>query len=276
MSQARASFDFLKMTLARALGMRFFGSVILITMVFFLDTEPSVRSVLFGKYLLQEHQGIAYYLGTTLRYGVNYKLFLIFMTMGYAIDFPFDWKNNAVPAVVRRLGINSYSTIQVVIAALSGGLAAGAGFLIYIFALRSRLPIIATGEGMELMHDFLIGMPYHMGISTQDIQIYIVCITTLLFLSGVAGTAIAMAVSVYLNNAYIVLVAPFLLHRVYIEIAKVFQIPAEFRVDLWFAGMVQPFAIPICLLILSGISLMVVLLCKILFAKCLKWRLENG
>lgn len=276
MSQGRGAFDFLKMTIRRALGIRFFCSIILITMAFFLDTEPSVRSVLFGEYLPQEHQGIAYYLGTTLRYGVNYKLFLVFMTMGYAIDFPFDWKNKAVPAVVRKLGINSYSAIQIGIAALSGGLAAGGGFLIYILALRTRFPIIATGEGMEQMHDFLIGMPYHMGISPQDIRIYIVCITTILFLSGVAGTAIAMGISVYLNNAYIVLIAPFLLLRVYIEIAKAFQIPAELRVDLWFAGMVQPFSIPMCLLILSGASLIIVLLSKILFAKSLKWRLENG
>lgn len=276
MSQSKVASDFLKVTIRRALGIRFFCSVILVTLAFFLDTEPSVRSVLLGTYLPQDYQGIAYYLATTLRFGVNYKLYLVFMTIGYAVDFPFDWKYKAVPAVVGRLGIKQYSAVQIGTAALSGGLASGGGFMIYLFLLRTKLPVIATGEGMEEMHSFLIGMPYHMGISPQDIRVYLVCITVILFLSGVAGTAIAMSISVYVNNAYIVMIFPFLLLRVYIELAKVFQVPGEFRVDLWFNGLVQPFSIPVCLVILSAASLITVLLSKKLFAKSLKWRLENG
>lgn len=276
MSPESGDSDFLKITIRRALGIRFFCSILLITFVLFLDTEPSVRSVLLGKYLPQEHQSIAYYLGNTLRYGVNYKLFLVFMTMGYAVDIPLDWKHKVVPAVVQKLGVNGYSRIQIGVAALSGGLAVVGGFLIYLVVLRTKLPVIASGEGMAQMNEFLMGMPYHRGISPEDIRFFIVCMTAILFLSGVVGTAIAASLSVYLNNVYIVLVTPYLLLRVYIECANVFRIPEELRMDRWFAGMIQPFSIPMCLIILSAVSLILVLLSKKLFVIGLKWRLENG
>lgn len=272
----KTSFAFFKMLLKRAFGFNFLSSLLLICLVFFLDTEPSVRNVLMGKYAPEQYQSISFYFEGVLLYGVNYKLFLVFMTLGFTVVFPTDWKHKIIPNIVQRLGLKKYSLIQVGLSALSGGLSVSGGFLLYLLIMRSKFPLISEGEDMYNMYEFLLDMPYYQGISKSDAQTFVLCMLVIFFLSGATWSAFAAGLSSYLNNTYIVLVFPYLLSRTYIEAAKFFRIPAEFRLDRWFSGLVQPFPIPICLAILAMICLLIFMISKKFFAKGLRWRLENG
>lgn len=268
--------EFFKLTVRRALGWRFIISLILVGVSFFLDTEVGARNVLLGLYPPQPHEGISIYIENILMFGINYKLFLIFMTMGFAAEIPQDWQAGIVPRLVKDMGISRYARIQVGIAALSGGASVAGGFILYFLCMKMKFPLLSKNFETEGSYDFLTDMPYYGGLTRKDAALFILFLTIILFLSGVAWTALAAGMSIYLKSRYLVLIFPYLLSRSYIEAAKVLRIPNTMRLDRWFSAMVQPFPIPVCLGIMAGISLLVYIIGKGIFMISVKRRLESG
>lgn len=267
---------FLKLTIQRALGWRFVLSLFLVAVAFFLDTEVSARNVLLGLYPPQPHEGLSIYIENILMFGINYKLFLIFMTLGFAAEIPQDWNAGIVPSLVKNLGISRYARIQVGVAALSGGISVAGGFILYYLCMRTKLPLLSQNFEHEWFYEFLEGMPYYGGLTREDAALFILFLTIIFFMSGVAWTALAAGMSIYLKNRYLVIIFPYLLSRCYIEAAKILQIPNTMRLDRWFSAMVQPFPIPVCLGIMGGICLLVCIVSKRIFMITVKRRLESG
>lgn len=276
MRKTRYTGDFLKLTVKRAFGMRFVLSLFLVCLCFFLDTEVSARDVLLGIYPAEDYEGIALYVEGILMYGMNYKLFLVFMTMGFAATLPLDWKAGIVPRLVKDLELRKYAHMHVGISALSGGLSVVGGFTLYLLWMKTKYPLLPAGFQTNGAYEFLEGMPYYSGLTQHDARMFVFFLMMIFFLSGVTWTALAAGVSIYFKSSYLVLVFPYLLSRSYIEIAKAFQFPNEIRIDRWFTAMVQPFPIPVCLGIMTVFCLLTCIFSKHVFLMSIKWRLENG
>ncbi len=276
MKQGYAGTDFIRVTVKRAFHIRFFLSFFLICLAFFLDTEVSMRQIMLGKYPPTGTEGIVLYLEYVLLYGTNYKLFLIFMTLGYGTSFPADYKCGMVHGFVSRMGIKTYARIQIGISALSGGLAVAGGFLLYFFWMRMFIPVIPEHFRETGMYDWLEAMPYYGDLTQENARLFVVYMLLILFLSGVTWTALAAGFSVYLNHTYLVMIFPYFLSRMYIEAAKMLRLPDEIRIDRWFTGLTQPFPIPVCLGLLLVFCVFICIIGRRIFSKALKWRLENG
>lgn len=267
--------DFGKYTAKRMLGAGFFLSVFGICLVFFLDVDIGAKDVLLGRYEAQSHEAGINYIQYILMYGTNYPLFLIFATLGYAVSIPVDWQAGIVPYVIKHMGIQKYARIQVGTAAFSGGLSAICGFGLFLIWMQSKMPLLPK-DGQIRSTDYLQVMPYHKDLTLERAWMFLMILMVIFFLAGVTFTALTAGVSLYLGNRYLVFVFPYLLMRGYIELAKIFRIPSDVRLDRWFTAMAQPFPIPVCLGILAVFSLCVCLVSVRLFSGVLKWRLEHG
>jgi len=256
--------------------MKFLFSLILVCLFFFLDVEVSARNVLLGIYPAEDYGGISYYIEGILMYGINYKLFLVFMTMGFAASLPLDWESGIVPRLVKDLGFRKYARVHIGLSALSGGVSVAGGFGLFFIWMGTKYPLLPDNFQQYGLYDFLQGMPYYSGLTKKDAAMFIVCLMIVFFLSGFIWTALAAGISIYLKSSYLVMVFPYLLSRSYIELAKVIQLPDELRIDRWFTAMTQPFPIPVCLGIMTVFGLFCYLISERIFLKSIKWRLENG
>lgn len=260
----------------RAFNKGFFLAIFCICLVFFLDVDIGAKNILLNKYSPNNYEGAILYIQYILLYGVNFHLFLMFVTMGYTVSIPMDWKTGIVPYIVKGVGIKKYAFIQVGAASLSGGLAAVGGFGLFYLWLRSKLPLVPKGFAEIPMYDVLREMPYYGEGTLKDIRVFLLAFFLLLFLSGAAFSALAAGVSLYLGSRYLVFVFPYLIFRGYIELAKILHIPNDLRLDRWVTAMSQPFSIPVCLGIVLAFALSVFAVSVYLFSKSIKWRLEHG
>ena len=268
--------DFIRMTWKRAYHFRFVLGMFLICLAFFLDTEVSVRYIMLGQYPPTGSEGIVLYLEYVLIYGTNYKLFLIFMTLGYGCSFPADWKSGIIPGLVRRMGVKRYAGIQIVVSAVSGGVTVAGGFLIYISWMKFFLPIIPDNFRELGIYDWLEDMAYYGNLTAEDARMAVVYLGLILVLSGLTWSALTMGVSACLNHTYLVMLFPYFLSRMYMEGAKALRLPDALRIDRWFTGLVQPFPVPVCFGVLIVFCFFIIFISWFLFAKTVKWRLENG
>lgn len=268
--------EYWRLTLKRAFGGRFFCAVLLICIAFFLDTDIGARNILLGKYSPQGHENVLFYLQPLLRYGNNYKLYLAIMTMGFVVSITEAWKDGIVPYMTAGLGLRKYAVGQIVISAVSGGLAVAAGFVLYLLWMSINIPMMPENLEANEVYSYLAVMPWFGEVTQIAVKKFYVCQLLIFFLSGMTWNALAAGVAIWLKNRYFVFVFPYLLYRVYSEAAKAFRIPVDFRIDYWYEGRVQPFSAGICIAILVGFSLGGVVAAIFLLYRSLKWRLEDG
>lgn len=109
----------------------------------------------------------------------------------------------------------------------------------------------------------------------NEFVLYALVYLVLYFLAGMLLAGIGAAVSAFASNKYVVLAAPYMVYRIYMEFAKGMKIPDIFRLDFIFSGRVQPLGTATSLVLAAAITIALLTVCTVIFAAGVKRRLEN-
>ncbi|MCM8900176.1 hypothetical protein KVG29_02920 [Caldicoprobacter algeriensis] len=169
----------------------------------------------------------------------------------FATTFATEWQERAVRFWIVRTGIRSYSVSKVLVSAISGFLTAAVGMLVFVFALRTRLPLFVestTGDPYEPL--LLAGKP------VQYLCYYI----TNYSLSAVLFAVAAMWVSTFIPNKFTAVTAPLVLYFVAHRATTGRGIPQYLRIVVLIEGMYPTGSPHTSLLLNLGIVLILCLM----------------
>lgn len=219
--------------LSRLFGIRFWTSSFIVFVLFQLDTG---MPILFSKYhwqVLSTEWDIASMLNNAIFFGMYIQMICIASTTVFASSFCEEWHSGITPWLLNRYGINKYSIIHILLAAFSGGSVSSMGFVLYLLSCKINnvqiLNPIRFGElKMTLSYDYLVG-------ENKEIE-YAVVMLLIYFMTGALAAIIAMCISAVKTNRYVVMIAPYLIYRVYVEFSKIISLSNKYRVDYYLFG----------------------------------------
>ena len=155
-----------------------------------------------------EYADAIYFYGLALGGGIFVLITGILPLFPFATSFATEWNNRATNFWMVRTGVRNYSVSKVLASGISGFLTTAIGLVVFTLLMRIRLPLFvqsSTGDPYEYL--LLVEMP----ISYLFFHITHISLTAALF------AVIALWVSTYLPNKFVVLAAPlvlyFIVHR---------------------------------------------------------------
>jgi len=137
-----------------------------------------------------------------------------------AACFPFahayceDVKNRYIRLMLPRCRLNNYCASKVTIGALSGGIAAAAGYCLFLVVLSARFPLVIEDSGM--VRSFIMASDLNYGGELLEAGRHIMFFMTMVcsgFLFGAFWGAVGITVSGFIPNPFVAMFTPFLLDR---------------------------------------------------------------
>lgn len=215
-------------------------------------------------YMFSESEGDAlmtFQFGSAL--GLSAQILPLVAALPFATGFCADWTNGFALPTVARSGRKRYLASKCIFTALSGGLAAMGGMLLFILFVNLRFP-----------QDFSL-VPEYIDFSDLESLLlpggflayaaYYAARLALQFLAGVFWALVALLFSAFFPNLPMTLCAPLVLYRLVFELGNWVYYPAHLNITLLDDGMVN---LPPGQTVLSGLCVFgaLSLLLSILFA----------
>jgi hypothetical protein len=153
--------------------------------------------------------------------------------------FPFssaycdDIRHQYIRLMLPRCGEKNYCTAKIITGALTGGMAAATGLILFILFLSVRFPLVIKGGGM--FDSFIMGKATNYGGELLEAGRYISFYVTMVynsFLFGALWGAAGITVSGLIPNPFVAMFTPFLLNRVIV----MFRIPHSMKPETLLNG----------------------------------------
>ncbi len=216
-------FSMVSRGIATAMKEGFLPAAAGVVLCIFLDTWNQLP------FLWNGRADVNYYWFNSFSFGGFYSVYIIPMLscIPYAASFCEEYRSNMITVLVSKINIKTYCISKVITTAVSGGLSLAAGGIFFIFLASRFTDLINERTLIESQ-----GLPYYALMkSGNGISFFIVAVF-LLFLSGVLWSSIALLVSSYVCNRYIIFVTPFISSFFLTRLNVILNVPAIFRLDL--------------------------------------------
>lgn len=237
-------------------GFRFWAGVLCVFLLFQLDAELPLFFDGHRWSVLRETADFKGILASSLIYGMYMCMLCIAASVGFAMRFHEEWRAGIVPQMVKKMGLRKYTVLYTSLAAVSGGNISAAGFLFYAAYMGTHVKLLnqdsAGQQTQELFYSFTLR-------DYTGLQ-YVAVMALLMFLAGALAAIFAICVSTVSENKYLVIVSPYLLYRVYVEVCKMIKLPGQFRLDFYLFGRrdmgnsMPEFVLIVCFLLTAGVA----------------------
>ena len=182
---------------------------------------------------IENHSGYVHYYFWNSAFGgmCREHLLPVFAAFPFAASLCYERKSKAVDYIVSREGKKRYCVTKYVVNAISGGMVIAIGTAIVLLLLSTVLPMtnsdLVDAVSTDLFHDWLaVHHPMEYGMVE-------ICLG---FFRGIIWSSIALLVSVYINDPFVVTISPYVGHYAFAQFCRLLQIDNEYRLDMILIG----------------------------------------
>lgn len=204
--------------------------------------------------------------------GVCRAYFLpIFSALPFATSFCKEYKNHSLSFIVAREGKKSYCTVKYLVNAVCGGLTVAMGIALLLGGLSFILPVASPD-----FQDALVSERFHAWLAFYHPFLYGLTEVWSGFLIGILWSSVALCVSIYISDPFVVMVSPYFFSFFLIQAYRICRVNDRYRLDKLLTGNVIIESSLHTLLICTISVFLIVILLGILFRKTVLRRLEDG
>lgn len=203
--------------LKRAFGRPFLFAVLATTFIYIFSTKSLIGTI---------RQDVYYYLFYVESFGVFLRLLYIFCAFPFSANYALEKNTGFHKFVLFRTGNKSYSFAQIILCAVSGGLALALGLVIfYLILIGNGIPFF----DVSIDRQFAIG--YDSLLIEGQVFLYFISVVYLKFLSGALWATVGLCISSYIRTTYIAIFSPIAVAYAYVELVKFLKVDNLFRID---------------------------------------------
>ena len=213
-------------------GIKCFAGIVLVFFLFQLDTNMPIFFSESRWDILKATSDLKSILTNCIHFGMYMPMSMMIATVGFGTQFCNEWRAGVVPQLVKNIGLKQYAVLYIGMAELSGAIIGGVGFLMYAVFMRLHIlfvnPSAANIQTHTILYEFTLQ-------DTTGIQFIFVMGLLMTFL-GALSSVLALCVSTVSENRYFVMIAPYLVYRIYVELSKILHIGNKYRLDYYLLG----------------------------------------
>ena len=182
---------------------------------------------------IKENNGILHYFFWNSAYGGVCRSYIlpIFAAIPFACSFCNEYNENALAFIVAREGKTGYCIIKYIINALCGGLVVALGTALLFLFLSLIFPIVDVS-----IQDVTLTEPFHLWLAIHRPVLYGFVEIANGFLTGLLWSSVALFVSSYIPNMFVIIVSPYLASFILIHTFRLMQVDNLHRFDKWLTG----------------------------------------
>lgn len=265
----------LRSDIRQGFGISFLFAVAGIVISLCFDSLGTLKATINNPLIYGEYAGICvlYFYFNAISFGgvFSHYMFAILAALPFAASYSIEQQNGAVVYRILRSSKRNYCSTKILVSAISGGLTACIGCLLFILALSTYLPLITTRQVLELST-----FPYGCTLSIGGGVPYFVISLYLAFLRGALYSSVGMCVSAFLPNPYIAVCSPMIFEFFLVECGRLLRLPAALRLDLVLLARGTLYSDSATLLIVTVVVSSIIILCFKLFSARCERRLTYG
>lgn len=216
-------------------GIRFWVGILLVFLFFQLDAN---MPIFFDEYrweVLKKTSDFKTVLTSCVYFGMYIGMVTIAASISFGIQFSEEWKAGVAPHLIRNMGMTRYTLSYSIFATVSGGGIAMMGFLLYAIYMKSHIDFLNQNAANPTMQE----MMYAFTLKDKSGVQFVVVMALIMFVFGAVSAVVALCVSTFTDNKYLVVFAPYLVYRGYVELSKIIALPKEWRLDYYLTGRVN-------------------------------------
>lgn len=195
----------------------------------------------------------------------------IFAAVPFATSFCKEYNLHVLPFIVSREGKRKYCIVKYIINALCGGFVVAMAVGILLLLLSTILPIADTA-----LQDVMISERFHTYVAIYHPFEYGLIEIFSAFLTGILWSSVALCVSLYISDHFVVLVSPYFISFVSTQMYRIFHIADRYRLDKLLTGNVIIHSSSYTVLICTLAVVTIVCLLGFLFQRVVLRRLDDG
>lgn len=260
MENNKKLFRLLKTGFKTALKEGFLVVVIGVVICICLDTWDQIPFL----WTANEAVDVFYYWFNAFSFGGFYSVFVISMLacVPYAARFCEEYNGNILRTLVSKTNTKTYCIAQGIITAVSGGLSLAAGGTVFVYGASFFTELVNKNKLNEYN-----GLPYYKYIQESSGIKYFLAVIFLLYLAGMLWSSIALLVSGYIRNRYVVFVAPLIVSFFLTRLNVLLKLPDYMCLNLLLQGRSMIGTEVNTLFITAIIVIFIVIVINILFYK---------
>lgn len=177
---------------------------------------------------------VYYYLFNSYSFGGQYLPYfaLALTTMIGTVDYCKEANSGVDWYIIQRLGsVKKYALSKLWFSIVTSGFIYVAGIALFAFIAGMFQPFYSQSFNPETE-----GLPYYEFLWRGEGFRYLAVILYLAFLTAIFYNMIALLLSAYIKNVYIVMATPILAAYVLRRLLLIFRVKWEYRLDLWLSA----------------------------------------
>ena len=228
----RLFLNLLKYDFSRSVNIKMFIAIIISSFIVLLDSWDSIGSVIKNDFIAGSLSSYYFYFNSVIYAGVYASYFLpILSVLPYGTAYCLEKEAGITSFIMARTSKWKYCISKFFIGILSGGIALASGIILLILLLSTRLSLV-TQEIIEEAAMF----PFQTYLAKGDGIVYFVIAAYRAMLTGMLWASVAIAISAYIPNKYVVIISPFIIKFVLVRFYVISGWPNNMRLDYWLCG----------------------------------------
>lgn len=182
---------------------------------------------------IENSNGYVHYFFWNSAFGGMCRTYLlpIFATFPFAASFSNEKKSKSLAYIVSREGTKRYCIIKYVVNAISGGMVVAIGTAFVLLMLSIKFPMVNSD-----FQDVQITDMFHSWLAVNYPMKYSIVEICLGFFRGVIWSSVGLLVSIYIEDAFVVTVSPYMINYAFIQFCRLLQIDNRYRLDMILMG----------------------------------------
>lgn len=204
--------------------------IIGVALCFYLDALESIKSsinnpLIYGEYSVS---CVLHYITEGYSFGGVFCTYLmpILTALPYAASYSVEESNYFVPYKIARSGKRHYSLAKILTAAVSGGLTALIGTLLFTLILSTYLPLVTPQDILETQV-----LPFGTLLFQGGGIPFLMVVMYLITLSGALWAESGLWISAFFPNQYVALCFPMLFKFLMTQTGRLLRLPDGLRLD---------------------------------------------
>lgn len=180
-----------------------------------------------------ESVDVFYYWFNAFSFGGFYSVFVITMLacIPYAASFCEEYNSNILRTLLSKTNTKEYCMAKSFVTAISGGLSLAFGGSVFVCMAAFFTELVNRNRLSEYN-----GLPYYKYLQEGNGIKYFLAVIFLLYLAGMLWSSIALLASAYIQNRYVVFVAPFIVSFFLVRVNSLLNLPSYMCLNLLLQG----------------------------------------
>lgn len=225
---------------------------------------------------LENNNGYVHYFFWNSAFGGMCRAYLlpVFATFPFAASFIHERKSRSTAYIVSREGRKRYAIAKYVVNAISGGAVVAIGTALVLALLWVVFPM--TDMTDPDIWDVQAADLFHSWLAVHHPVKYCIVEICLGFFRGIIWSGIALLISVYIQDSFVVTVSPYVGSYAFVQFCRLLQIDNGCRLDMILSGRVVIHSSLNTVVIALICTMIIALMAGILFVRKIERGLGNG